>query len=356
MIYPTAQSDWTDRLALAPQVAIDEAVVAVMRTRQPAPSSTTAPEQLHTELADMVEFFDSRGWLSAPATYHRTPPPLLPGDIAEIRQKSGPLRHETMTFSSGFRPRADEPGAERWTNSPRNDTVFVRMLRHPTPAPWVVCLHGFGMGATRFDLNTMWARHLHTKHRFNVAVPVAPLHGPRRTADDNQLLSLDLTQTVHGISQALWDVRRLISWLRADGGTPVGVYGLSLGGYLAALLAGLEPVDAIVAAVPIADVPQLMKHHRPPPGHIDVLSSETARDALRVISPLAVPPQLAGERLTLLSARGDRLIPSQQSAALAEAWPTAHVHRCNTGHVGFTWSREARRRVADRLSAGLLTG
>src|SRR3546814_8174322 len=48
-----------------------------------------------------------------------------------------------------------------------------------------------------------------------------------------------MTDLVYAESQALWDLRRTLAWLRAnESGARVGVYGISLGGYNAALLSG----------------------------------------------------------------------------------------------------------------------
>lgn len=343
------------RLTLAPHVAIDEAVLAVMRNRRPKASATPGADRTAAEMASTAALFEQNGWVAAPATYHRTPPPLRESDLLELRTRTGPLRHETMTFASEFTPRAGEPGATRWPGNDCNDTVFVRLLRQRDPqAPWVVCLHGFGMGSSRFDLAVLWATYLHSTLGFNVAVPVAPLHGPRRTEDDDQLLSLDLTAMLHGITQALWDIRRLVSWIRSTTDSPVGVYGLSLGGFLATMLAGLEPLDAVVAALPFVDVLGLMEHHGPPAEYHSLLRSADARNTFRVASPLSVPEVVPADRLAMFAARGDRLIPVDQSRALHRAWQDGEVQWTNSGHVGFTWSRQARGLVGRRLHTALV--
>lgn len=347
--------DWRDRMGLVSQIALDEVVLAVIRHRQAAAPGHLAPEDVVAELNLAAGLFDERGWLKLPATYHRRPPPLRTEDISVVRPQSRMHRHETVMFPSGFRPRAAEPGAARFPAAAHNDTVVARLLRHEhrPEAPWVVCLHGFGMGTSRFDLTTLWATHLHRRLGFNVAVPVAPLHGPRRTADDIQLLSLDLTSTLHGITQAIWDVRRLIGWIRDNGGVRVGVYGLSLGGYLAAMLAGIERLDVVVAGIPFADVLGLMAHHGPPPGFVGALRSAAADRALRVVNPVAMGPAVPPERMALLAARGDRLIPGEQTLALWREWDRAAIHWVNGGHVGYTWSREGRRFAGDRLRSAL---
>ena len=341
---------WLGRASLSAQIALDEAVLAVIRNRQPKPRMLVSADRTAIELMHASAVFDQQGWLTTPTAYHREPPPLRDTDIVSLRTRSWPQRHETMTFTSEFHPRNIEPGAERWDRNGRNGTVLVRLLRHrDTAAPWVVCLHGFGMGASSFDLTVLWAKHLHRQFGLNVAVPVLPCHGPRRSPGDSQLLSLDLAATLHGISQAIWDVRRLVRWIRDTTGAPVALYGLSLGGYLASLLAGIERLDSVVAGIPFTDIPGLMMHHHPPARYEDIVRSASARDVFSVVSPIGVPPLLGPDRLAIFAARGDRLIPSEHPIALRDAWQSCPLHWYNGGHTGFAWSRAARDFVGERL-------
>jgi pimeloyl-ACP methyl ester carboxylesterase len=274
--------------------------------------------------------------------------------VTTLGTYSWPRRHELVTFASGFHPRSIEPGADRWPSNTRNDTVFVRLLRHRNrDRPWVICVHGFGMGASRFDLTALWANYFHAALGFNVAVPVLPFHGPRRSPDRGELLSLDLVMTLHGISQAIWDIRRLVLWIRHNARAPIGVLGVSLGGYLAALLAGIERVDCDVAGIPFADVLGLMAHHRPPPEYAHIMRSHAAENAFRVVSPLAMTPLSTPDRRALFAARGDRFIPADQSVALRQAWRQSPVHWYNGGHIGCLWSRKTKAFVADVLREGL---
>jgi hypothetical protein len=56
-----------------------------------------------------------------------------------------------------------------------------------------------------------------------------PLHGPRRVGrrGGDGYLSGDFLDTIHAQTQAVWDIRRLIAWLRAEGAQRVGVQGVS---------------------------------------------------------------------------------------------------------------------------------
>ena len=52
----------------------------------------------------------------------------------------------------------------------------------------------------------------------------------------------DVMDDVHATAQAVWDIRRLLSWIRSqEPESRIGLNGMSLGGYIAALVASLEP-------------------------------------------------------------------------------------------------------------------
>src|SRR5262249_47790370 len=148
----------------------------------------------------------------------RRPPSLTADDVTVTANHAWPHRHESAVFASRFEPRSIEPAADRWRRGTHNDTVHVRLLRHRTATrPWLVCIDGLGVGASRFDLPLLWANRFHDSLGFNVAVPVLPFPGPRRSPGAEPLLSLDLAMTLHGITQAIWDIRRLVHWIRLIG-------------------------------------------------------------------------------------------------------------------------------------------
>lgn len=343
----------TERMALAAHVLLDEVILRFVRKRQP-PAQPLLSARADAEIEALAGLAVDQAWSADPVAYHRDPPALTDRDIEVLGTIPWPRRHEYVAFSSGFRPRSIEPGADRWNTFSNNETVYVRLLRHSTPRPWVVCLHGFGMSGSRFELGPMWAHHFHHKLGFNVAVPALPFHGPRKSDGNAELLSLDLAMTVHGITQAIWDIRRLIRWLGADG-SPVGVYGLSLGGFLTSLLAGLEPVDCVISSIPFVDVLDLMAHHGPPAEYAPLLGSEHAREAFQLVSPLALTPLVPADRRSVVAGQVDQLIPTKQSEELDRAWHPSPVHWYSGGHAGYVWSRRTRASITDFLGDTLGT-
>lgn len=55
------------------------------------------------------------------------------------------------------------------------------------------------------------------------------------------MLSADLGRTVQSVRQAVWDGRKLIGWLKNEGYRDVSVLGMSLGSWVAGLVAAHEP-------------------------------------------------------------------------------------------------------------------
>ena len=142
-------------------------------------------------------------------------------------------------------------------------------------------------------------------------------------------LSFDMMNTVHGLTQAVWDIRRLVSWIRAQGATSIGLYGVSLGAYVVSLLAGIEDgFDAVVAGVPVVDFPSLFHDHSPV--HIRARSIEhrilggVAEDVYRVVSPMSFEPKVIPDgRRFVFAGYGDRLAFPDQARRLWEHWDEA---------------------------------
>lgn len=327
---------------LAAQVAIDEAVLALMMR----PSKFPTPEdylRVGAELADTAALYRDRGWLGDPIAFHGPDPEPAHPTTSKRRWLRQPYRH--LRFESGWEPPADHPGAERW-HSYRTDEAHVAVLRHRgEDRPWLLCLHGFGMGFVAGDFAAFRAEHLHHDLGLNIAMPVMPLHGPRRSEGAPELLSYDLVNTVLGVSQAIHDTRRLIGWLRSETDQPIGAYGVSLGGYTTALVSGLVDLDLAIAGIPVVDFPGLFRHHAPHRVERQAtdggLLGPNANDAHSVISPLLLEPRVPADRRHVYAGLGDRMVPPPQPRRLAEHWG---VDACwyPGNHVGFMWSNKAK--------------
>ena len=239
-----------------------------------------------------LALYRDRGWLDRPLDYHRDPPPLTAPKIEGAR--TGRLHYEHLEFESLYEPHAEEPGRARWLAYAPPRTAHAYMLRHPEPGrPWLVCTNGYRMGLPAIDLRAF--AHYHQLLGLDVLVPVLPLHGPRRSGrrSGDGFLGGQVRDTVYGEAQAVWDIRRMIGWLRDDGAETIGATGLSLGGYTSALMASVEPgLACVVAGIPATDLARIFWHHGPPLqleslGDLGITPARIS-ELMKVVSPLAL--------------------------------------------------------------------
>jgi len=324
-------------LALASWVAVDEAllggvVTLALRRRQAG---------VLTEGAAALEFFRDRGWLEKPDTYHATPPPLEKISLRPARSRD--IAFEHLSFESGYEPHAGEPGRERWLGYDSCRTAHAWVMRQASPdRPWLVCIHGLQMGWPLADFAAFRAQWLHRRLGLNLLFPVLPFHGPRGHGriSGNGFLSEQFLDTIHAFAQAGWDLRRLLSWIRLQGATRVGVHGISLGGYTTALLASLEgDLACAIAGIPAVDFAGLAWRHAPPYAlarfEREGLGREELEALLRPVAPLALAPKVPQERRYLYAGTADRLVPPEQVRALWRHWGEPPIHWYTGAHVSF---------------------
>ncbi len=344
--------------ALAAQAYLDELLIAALRH----PDLLPKEEEYIPAAADLAiarEVFAVRGWIGDPASYHRAPPP--PKDVQAVHKSAHGLGYEHTTFSSEWEPYPEEPGRARWLEHQANRTVHVWISRAPgrDRGSWMVCLHGFGMGQhASIDLRSFRATQLQ-RMGIHVAVVVLPLHGPRASGRvrGEDLMTIDMVDSMHGMAQATWDVRRLVAWLRvAEGAERVGVMGQSLGGLVASLTACFDPaLRCVIAGVPVVDLPDLFRRHSPPAIAVRArqfgVLGDQANDVHRVVSPLAMACAVPKDGRYIYAGLGDRMSTFGQARRLWLHWDRPSLAAYRGGHVGFFWSNAVRNLVAEAMTA-----
>jgi hypothetical protein len=347
-----------NRVRLAAEALVDDALMAAFRL-----SVANRPPHVISKIAAEVDaatkVFDRHGWFDDPASYYEAPPPLREKDVDVVPDRLGRLKIERLTFASGYTPRADEPGIERWEHYKHNHTAHAWVLRHRGgDRPWLVINHGASMGWTLADLTVFRAARLHHDLQLNLVFPVMPFHGPRarRSPLTMQLPVEDPVDTVHAIAQSVWDTRRLITWIRGQSDQPIAVHGLSLGTFPASLVAAVEPdLASLTVGVPAVSLSDLYVHHLPArlrrrPEIIEFV--EDSKDLLSVVSPLSVEPLVPRDRRFVYAASDDRVTdPVSQAHRLWVHWDRPEILWFRGGHVGVAWSSA----VADFIRHGLTT-
>ncbi|MBW2294090.1 MAG: alpha/beta hydrolase family protein, partial [Deltaproteobacteria bacterium] len=226
------------------------------------------------------------------------------------------------------------------------------------PRGTVIALHGFAMGRPGIDAIALFARQWYERG-LDVVLLTLPEHGAR--APSSSRFSGECFAVPHvdrlgeAVRTAIHEIFALKGWLREQGDAPVGLLGLSLGGYLTALAVGLsDDFDFAIPIVPPACIGDLAwrvfrgtSHYKR--GGPAAMSAAELRAGFRAHSPLAHPSKIAKERLLIVAGRGDRVVPPEHPTALWEHWDRPAIHWFGGSHL----APFGRARVVDAITLHL---
>lgn len=345
-------------LRIDAKAAADEALLGYLVVSAELPQGDGL-ETMCNESLKLMPVLDQMGALDDPSVLH--PAPTAPAE-AEVRIDSIKVfgQHcERLRYPSGFVADARLPGAALWASHRRNQNMHALMLRHTDGArPWLVCVHGYRMGMPWVDLQLFAPTWLHQSLGLNLLIPTLPLHGPRRVGrlSGDQYLDGNLLDLLHAQSQALWDLRRAIAWIRAQDPTArIGVWGYSLGGFNTALLATYEEnLDFVIAGIPVVDLARALWRVLPPT-FAEYLSSRGVdlayyRKLVSVVSPLSREPLLPVSRRGIFAGAVDRVVEPYHPVQLSAHWGVP-VQWYQGGHLTFRGEPVVGRALSDAMAA-----
>lgn len=250
----------------------------------------------------------------------------------------------------GFR--FTSPVASPWK---RNNIVHGRFF--PAGKPWaahptVVLLHGWNAEIGYRTLFPYLARRLNSVG-VNTAMYELPYHSqrkPRGRGAVRNFLSDDLLHVVGAAHQALADARALVAWLRAHSAAPVGVWGISLGGWLSGLLACVEPqLSFAVLMTPVVRMDRVI-------AELDFCRA--IRRNLRGVRPRLAPMNLVSHSLRLaprdvliVASEHDLFAPIDTIMELSRAWGHPELWRTRHGHISVMMSGPVMERTVGWIAA-----
>lgn len=340
---------------LLASVFLDHVVTSAMRAGFALDEDLDFAE-LRREVDVTIERLEARGWLDDPSGFHALPPPPV-GPVVEPA-KWFRFRYEQLSFESGYVSPVDAGRAdERWDAAP-NRTAHAFVLRHREDGhPWVLLQHGYGGGAPMDFDKMMGAAHFHRDLGFNVIGPIAPYHGPRRVFNRGGvgMTSLDYVRNLHALGQAVWDIRRCISWVETQGGGPVACHGVSLGGCLVALVAGVDDrVGTVVAGIPVVDITAAIRKGSSDEQWAEPDQSGLFGDCLelihRPVTPLSLAPLVPRERRFIYAGIGDQVIKPGDAYRLWQHWDRPNVLWFGGSHLLTPRAAEVKQFVDDALA------
>lgn len=328
---------------LAAKVALDDGILGFELANGTRFAIDGDVDRVVEELDQCRELFERQGFLEKPDTYHLAPPELR-DPVISTRQVADHTV-EVLRFESGYAPREGEPGRERWLGQASCRDAYAYVLRQGGAGrPWLVCTNGYRMGHAAIDVRVFGR--FFTQLGLNVLIPVLPLHGPRKRSrhSGTGFLGLDVIDTLHAEAQAVWDIRRLLGWIRTQEPRAIGAFGLSLGGYTTSVYAGLvDDLACVIAGIPLVDIPRILERHAVPERLREArqhgYSLVCAREVLSVASPLALMPRVPKAGRMLFGAVADRLVTPDHVLDLWRHWDEPEIVWYQGGHVTYRAER-----------------
>jgi hypothetical protein len=226
------------------------------------------------------------------------------------------------------------------TKYPENNTVHCEFYRPvgdgPFPAVIVLDITGGNQ-----KLSRIFARHLAQNKIAGLFVQMA-YYGPRRPPGKSpRLLSPDVDQTIEAARQTVLDVRRATAWLESRPDVDpkqLGIMGTSLGSFVAALSAEMEPklgrvcvllggggfVDAYwndPRVVPIRQVYELTGGSR-----------KKIEQWIAPVDPITCAANLRDRKVLIVGAKHDEIVPPRMAENLWNATGRQKLIWLDSGH------------------------
>lgn len=188
---------------------------------------------------------------------------------------------------------------------------------------WAGVLNEFGWSAIFFHLPYHYGR-----------CPVGSVSG-------EMALTSNLIRSAEGIRQAVIELRVVCRRLVELGSPRLGVWAMSYGGWVGALLCLLEErlttawllepitdVDHVVWSSPASVVVRRQLRRRG-------IGPEQLTPLLRLVCPSYHQPITPSERILLLAGTFDRIAPPEVIRRLHERWQGSHYAEFRQGHIGY---------------------
>lgn len=278
------------------------------------------------------------------------PPPAPSPRLTRVRAlPSGEVLD--ATWPSDFHPFCADV-AEKYLSYEKNRSAAARLFVHrDRPRPAVILIHGYRAGQFALE-ERVWPIDWLYERGLDVALTVLPLHAVRSAhRGAPRFPSSDPRITNEGFRQAVLDIQALERLLVDRGAPAVGIMGMSLGGYTAALLATIDERFAfVVPMIPLASLADVAMESDRFVGDADQkrLQHAALEAAHRPLSPFGRPPRVAPDRALVIGAAGDRITPIHHAERLAAHF-SAPLEVMHGGHLIQLGRSEAFRAVGRML-------
>ena len=251
---------------------------------------------------------------------------------------------ERLSFESPFDALNPELRAD-YASQGCNRRATALYLRRPLgkPRPTLIFVHGYLLDDPRLNSRAFCLPWLF-RSGYDVLLPSLPFHGPRAERmhpySGYGFFAGGLSRTNEAMLQGVSDLRVWVQALLDRGAPQVGISGLSLGGYMTAMLSNVEP--RLAFAIPNSPVVAAadMAMEWQPLGTLMRRSVLTEgwtfpelRRSMALHSPLSHRPLLDPDRLLIIGGAGDRFTSPRFVSLLHQHWAGSHLHWFPGNHL-----------------------
>lgn len=208
---------------------------------------------------------------------------------------------------------------------------YARSIRHgDNSRPTIICIHGFLFDD--FALNSfLFGARKYFDMGFDLLLYTLPFHGPRKVKgasyNGDGFFILDPSTINENVALSIYDLQIFIGHIKKHSREKLGISGISLGGYHAALAASLDKrIDFAIAKIPMVSMWDLILSWQPASLFVKVLSEQLGFNAkemrhfMAIHSPLSHKPKLAPENLFMVGAIGDQMVSTHHTQMLWHHW------------------------------------
>jgi pimeloyl-ACP methyl ester carboxylesterase len=248
-------------------------------------------------------------------------PRVIEPALRERRGSAGSLARTDVNWPSiatSYLPEVHE----QYFRTVQNHQAIARLLTRGAPRPVAILIHGYMMGRLAIE-ERVWPVAELDALGLDCAFIVLPFHAARADPHRNgqpEFPGRDPRFSNEGFRQAITELRELATFLRRRGHPAVGIMGMSLGAYTAALAATVEAkLDFIVPMIPLASLPDfaLEQGNLPEAPEPRALEHHLLERAHRLVSPLDRSPLVSPDRVLVIGAKADRITPLSHARRLA---------------------------------------
>ena len=236
-----------------------------------------------------------------------------------------------------------------------NNVVHGRLYRCDDrwrQKPVVLLLHGWNDVLDHYFFFPRHARRLN-KMGLSAATLQLPWQFDRRPPELGawgNFLCADVLHTVEATLQAMAEIRSFVNWLSEQGCPFAGLWGVSMGAWLAGLtLCHDSRIGCAVLTVPVARLDRLIE---------EAAFCETIRCALqdrrvdlRKLNLVSNRPAIARENILLVEAEYDLFAAKETTEELWRAWDKPEIWRYRSGHISVLGVPGLSNRVARWIAA-----